>query len=554
MVIFSLFCTLGVSACTLCTPWLIKVLLQEALIRKDEETLYLCIGAAAVVATTLALSRWGYEFFTNSFCQKLIYELRNKVFDKVLSLPLLYLHSKRRGEIISHLTYDLQTLERVLPGIVFGFLKDPFILLGGVFLLFYIEWRLALVVMLVAPTILSLIKKMAKRMKHLSERVQEKMADVITVMEESIQGIQTLKIFSQEERRRRYFHKQNLSYLQFFLSAAKTLFASSPLAEFLCTLGILFVIWYGGHLVIGGQLLPSELIAFILYITTISLPARNLAKLSLSLQQMHAATERVFTVLEEKEEGVDGRRLVLPKIKGAIKIEDLHFGYEKECVLKGIYMQIEPGEVVAIVGPNGAGKTTLAALLLKFYKPSSGKILIDGYNINDVDTRSLRAQVVAVWQQSMIFSTTLLENILMGEENVDWDRFKEIVRLCKVEDFAASLPSGYNTLIGDGGLKLSEGQAQRVAIARALIREPRVLILDEATAFLDPESEAFIRDGMEQILRGQTTIIIAQRLSMATVADRIFVMDKGRIVEEGEHKDLMKRGGLYRKLYKYYRG
>lgn len=552
MILLSLLCSLGVSGATLSMPWLVKVLLQDALIRKDVKTLYLCIFTGAILALLLAFSRWGFEFFANCFCQKVVYTLRNDAFKKLLGLPLFYFSKKKKGQIISHLTYDIETLEKKLPEVVFGVAKDPFIIVGGVFLLFYIEWRLSILSLFVAPLILLLIKKMAKRMKKLSDKVQHQMGELVGVIEESIKGMQTIKIFSQEDRRKNFFYEQNLAYLRLFIRAAKILFSSSPLAELMCTIGVLAIIWYGGRLVIKEMLLPSELIAFILYITTISLPARKLAKISLLFQQIKAAGERIFSLMEEKEEKMAGGIILQKKIEGRVKIDGVYFGYKEEYVLEDINIEIPAGSTIAIVGPNGAGKTTLAALLLKFYEPKKGNIYIDEYNIKDLEPKSLRAQVLAVPQENVMFSATLRENILMGEK-VDEKRFQEVIRICKIDDFADSLPSGYDTVIGDGGVKLSEGQVQKVAIARALIREPRILILDEATAFLDPESEAFLRDGIERILKSQTTIIIAQRLSMAKIADKIFVLDKGRVVEEGRHEELIKKEGLYKRLYTHYK-
>jgi subfamily B ATP-binding cassette protein MsbA len=352
-----------------------------------------------------------------------------------------------------------------------------------------------------------------------------------------------------EEYERKRFAKENESYFRTYIKGVKLKISSSPLIQLFGYAGVILVLWYGGHLVVIGELNPEDLIAFALYLTTISAPIKKLARINLNIQQASSASQRIFEILDTEDYIVEEPNRIKLSIKGEVEFDNVSFSYGGERVLKEINLKIREGEVLAIVGPSGGGKSTLVNLIPRAYDPSKGVVRIDGFDVKKLDLKTLRAQIGVVPQDVIMFNGTIRENIAYGRKDASIEEIISAAKAANAHNFIIALPGEYEFQVGDCGRKLSSGERQRVSIARAILRKPKILILDEATSLLDAESEELIQQALSKIMRNQTTIIIAHRLSTILHSDRIIVIDGGQIREEGTHEELLKRGGMYKKLY-----
>jgi subfamily B ATP-binding cassette protein MsbA len=457
----------------------------------------------------------------------------------------------RGGEIISRVINDVNILQNFIVSGVIVLIKDPFILIGGICLIFYIHWKLALLTMVVAPLIAFTIARIGARIRKLTYQIQSRMADVTSILQETILGISIVKLFCGERKQIDKFHNKNREYFKLYVKSIKLMSASTPIVELLGITGVILVIWYGGYEVTQGKLTTGSLIAFVGYLLTVSRPIKEFTRANMLIQQAIAASQRIFELIDTKVMIVEAPTAIeLPAVKGKIEFVDVSFGYnDKEYVLKDINLKIEPGEILALVGPSGGGKTTLVSLIPRLYDPVMGVIKIDGYDIRNVTISSLRKQIGIVPQYTILFPGTVAENIAYGEKDISLDKIIEAAIAANAHEFIINLPYGYDTYIGENGVKLSGGERQRIAIARALVRKPRILILDEATSSLDTESENAIQAALAKIMHHQTTIVIAHRLSTIIHADRIVTINDGRITEIGTHHELVSCNGLYKRLY-----
>ncbi len=546
----SIICMIIASAATLFIPWCVKNFIRDALLNHDLARLNLILTFSLVVITLLALAEYGYRMLMNYVGQKVILQLRNELFDHLMGLSLRFYKDYPRGALISKLTNDVALLQNFILSGVLKLLKEPLTIIGAIILLFHLHWRLTLLTFVVAPIIVTVIINFGKRMKKVTATAQQKLAETTAILEESICGIKVINLFTMEERKRREFSDSNKGYFDYYLKSLGLSSASGPVIEMLSTLGIIIVLWYGGYEVVSGRIAPEELIAFVLYLGTVSGPIKQLASINLFIQQAEVASNRLFTLLDTKDKILeDPSARPLPPIKGEIEFRDLSFAYDKKAVIKGVNLKIKQGEVLAIVGPSGAGKTTIINLLCRFYDLTDGVIEIDGYDIRKVILKSLRDQLGVVSQEIILFRGTVVENIRCGRPEASMEEVKSSAEIANAAEFILALEEGYQTEIGEGGARLSGGQKQRLAIARAILRNPAILIMDEATSSLDTESETLIQQALSKIMHNQTTIIIAHRLSTVISADRIVVMDNGEIVEICTHSELLSKGGLYTKLY-----
>lgn len=568
LLFIAICCILIVSGCALTFPWLIKGLLEDALNKRDLFQLNIILGVALVVALTQAVSQYIHSFIMNYIGQRVLFVIRNQIFERIIHLSMKFHKDSRCGELISRTINDVNVLQNLIISGAAVLIKSPFILIGGICIIFYIHWKLALLTMVVSPLIAVAIVQIGKRMRQITHQIQEKMANVTNVLQETISGVSIVKLFCAEEIESKRFFRENEGYFHLYLKGIKLMVISGPLVWLIGIAGMLLVVWYGGYEVSHERLTAGALMSFMAYLLTVSRPIQDFSQANIFIQQAIAASQRIFELLDTKitvEEAIDAEEMpnvreggrqgeghfLLPTeiSRGKIEFVNVSFTYDDKPVLQGINLAIKPGEVLALVGPSGGGKTTMVSLIPRLYDPTAGTIKIDEKDIRGVTLKSLRRQIGIVPQHTFLFSGSIAENIAYGKPEVSMEEIMEAAITANAHNFITNLPSGYNTPIGEHGVRLSGGERQRIAIARALLKRPGILILDEATASLDTESENLIQSALFNIMHQQTTIIIAHRLSTIIRADRIVTISGGNIVEIGTHDELLSSGGLYKKLY-----
>ncbi len=529
-----------------------KVLLDRVLIGgQDLHMLNIFAIGVLVLFAIKGLFRYAHVYLLAYAGQRMVYDLRNAVFQHLQKLSLRFFERSRTGETIARVTNDITLVQSGVSSGLGDFIHDSLMVLGIVAFMFYLHWRLTLVTLITLPLVAVAVNIYGGRIRRFTAQLQERVADISAQLQETLTGIRIVKAFTMEEDERRRFTGKNEQTFQAGMKSAQTMAALIPVVELLMVGGIVLVIWYGAQEVVAGHLTTGELTAFITYLGMITAPINGFTRAVAQLEQSVAASERVFHLLDEEVEVKEAHRpQELRSVRGEVTFSSVWFEYHTgEPVLRGIDLTVRPGEVVALVGPSGAGKSTLVNLLPRFYDPTAGKVSIDGHDLRTVSLRSLRSTIGLVPQETILFGVSVAENIRYGRPAADMDDVEEAARLANAHEFICHLPDGYDTLIGERGTALSGGQKQRVAIARALLRNPKVLILDEATSNLDTESEQLVQEALERLMRNRTTFVIAHRLSTVMHADRILVIDQGCIVEQGRHTELLEQNGLYRRLY-----
>jgi subfamily B ATP-binding cassette protein MsbA len=546
----AMVCMLMVSAATAGSAFLVKPVLDEVFFKKDLAMLRLIPLAIIGIFVLKGLFDYGQAYLMSYVGQKIIADLREKIYNHVQSLSLSFFTRNPTGILMSRITNDVNQVQGAVTDAITGLLKDVFTIFGLVSVIFYRDWKLALAAMVVFPLAVYPIVKFGRKLRSYSARTLTTMGDLSSILLETLAGSRIVKAFNMEKYEQARFARENRNLFAISIKSVRVRAISHPLMEFLGGLGIAFIVFYGGYSVIQGEATPGTFFSFLTALLMLYEPVKRLTNVNNSVQQGLAAASRIFEILDTVPEirSQPGAK-ALTQISRGIEYRDISFKYEEDWVLKDINIRVKAGEVVAFVGASGGGKTTLLNLLPRFYDVSSGKILIDDVDIRDYTVESLRGMIGIVTQQTILFNDTVKNNIAYGKIGETFEEILKAAEAAYAHNFIQNLPQGYETIIGEQGVKLSGGERQRLSIARALLKNAPILILDEATSSLDSESEIEVQKALEFLMQGRTTLVIAHRLSTIRKAHRIVVIVNGGIVEEGTHDELLERDGEYKKLY-----
>jgi subfamily B ATP-binding cassette protein MsbA len=540
-----------VAGINLAMLWVVRQLVDLVLVARDSSALTMVVLELSLLFLVQGLFAMGHSYLTATIGQHVVTDLRIQLFGHLETLSLGFFSRRRTGELMSRLMNDVSALQHVLTDAPIDSAKQVVTLVGGITILLLMNWRLCLLILVLLPAIVLVARFFGRRLKTLSTRIQDETAGASTILEEVLSGIRVVKSFVQEAYEQARFAAQVRRTLDVALRRAAVLAVFIPTITFVTFAAAAGVLWYGGTQVIRGQMSPGDLIAFVLYAGLLIGPFGSFARLFSQVKEAQGALARVFEILDTQPDVRDRpSALPLPPVRGEVAMAGVSFAYDSRApVLVDISFTARPGELVAIVGPTGSGKTTLINLLHRFYDPMAGSVTIDGHDLRSVALTSFYRQIGLVPQETHLFGGTIRANILYGRLSATHDELMAAARTANAHDFIMALPDGYETMVGEKGVNLSGGQRQRIAIARAVLKDPRILILDEATSALDNESELLVQEALDRLMKERTTFVIAHRLSTIQKADRILVLDQGRIVEEGTHAQLLERQGLYYHLY-----
>ncbi|HJQ25951.1 MAG TPA: ABC transporter ATP-binding protein [Blastocatellia bacterium] len=566
--VLAFLAVLGETLTDLLEPWPLKVVLDNVIGNKalphwmqgyvvawlgTDKTAVLHFAIAAVITIALvgAISSYAEKYLTTSVGQWVMHDLRTTLYHHIQRLSLAYHDQKKTGDLISRVTSDIGAVQDFISSALLGMIVNVLTLVGMLGVMFWVNWHFTLIALSVAPLLFLVVYSFTRRIKRAAREVRKKEGDVVSVVQESLASIRVIQAFAREDYEEKRFEQESLESVETALRARAMKARLTPLVEVITAAGTCLVLWYGARLVLTGEMTAGSLLVFFLYLGKMYKPMRDLSKMTDTLSKTAVGFERIKEVLETERDvkNLPGARKA-PPFKGRIEFNHVFFGYsEEQLILRDMSLQIEPGQVAALVGPTGAGKSTIVSLVARFYDPLAGQVRIDGRDVRGYKLKSLRQQLSFVLQENLLFRASIWQNIAYGRPEA---RRAEIIRaahLANADEFIERLPNGYDTLVGERGVTLSGGQRQRLAIARAIIRNTPILILDEPTSGLDAASEELVFEALNRLMENKTCIVIAHRLATIRRADVIFVIDHGRVIEQGRHEALIARGGLYAQLY-----
>jgi subfamily B ATP-binding cassette protein MsbA len=543
-------CMVVASACNVVAPWLLKNIVDDVLINKNMLMLNFLVFGLILLYVGKNVAYYGQQYLMNWVGQKVVMDIRLELYDHTQRMSLKYLYGTRVGELISRITNDVTKVQEMITTVVIDMVVQSLSFVGIIAFLLFLNWKLTVLTFVVLPVAAWVLDKASKRLRAVGHDIQRRLADLSATAYEAISAVRIVRSFATEEQEFARFREQNMLHFKALMRGTQVNAALSGTIEVILVTALALILWFGGRLVISGEMTPGELVAFLGYLALLVQPIRVFSRVVARMQQGLAAADRIFEIIDTQSEVVPPKDPVyLTDITGRIDFDGVFFSYRDEnWVLKDVHISVSPGEKVALVGPTGAGKSTLADMIPRFYDPQRGAVLIDGVDVKRLDFKTLRRQIGIVPQDPVLLKGTIAFNIAYGLEDPGEETIKKAAKVAGIHRFIESLPEGYETEVGERGVTLSGGQRQRLAIARAIVRNPRILILDEATSSLDAAVEQEIQEAMRKAMMGRTSIIIAHRLSTVRDADRILVLDKGMVVEEGSHEQLRKAGGLYARL------
>jgi len=550
-IIISALLLVGRAGLELVPPLFQREIIDEIITARDLSYLGVIITALIGAYALNQLVQIGDNYVRHALGEKFIFDLRVRLYAYLQKMSLSFFERTSTGELMSRVTNDLSALESFVTHGSALTAVDFMRLVGGAVILFVLDWRLAALVMIPVPILALAFRHYNTRIRPVYRRVRARLGDINAKLQDNLSGIRVIQAFAREDIEYRRFSKESERYYRARVKGIRYWSIFFPAIRFFGAMGTVIVLAAGSIMVVKGQMSLGTLVAFIAYIASIYDPINRLTEVDNIFQEAIAAGERIFELLDETMEVEDAPDAIgLPVIRGEMVFDQVDFKYGSgDPVLHAISFTMAPGEVVALVGPSGAGKTSIANLICRFYDPAKGYVSVDGYDLRSIKMTSLRRQVAVVLQDSFLFNNTVAENLHYGKPDASEDELIAAARAANAHDFIMQLPEGYDTEIGERGVKLSGGQKQRLALARAILADPRILILDEATSSVDAEAEYLIQQALDRVLKGRTALVIAHRLSTIRNADKIIALDRGRIVEIGSHEELMQHGGLYNQLY-----
>jgi subfamily B ATP-binding cassette protein MsbA len=551
-VVMSVVCLLLLTILNLLPPLFQKQIIDEVIgSRLLDRLSLLVLGLIGVYALTRLLN-FGEQYLRHVLGERFILDFRVLLYDYLQRLSISFFENQQTGEIMSRITNDVNALEEFVTHSVGFLIIDLLRLVGTAVILFAIDWQLALLTLFPVPILAVAMRLFNIRVRPIYRQIRDRLGDINAELQDNISGIRVIQAFGQEGHELDRFTQRSTRYYEERVRGIRYWATFFPAMGFVASLGVVIVLGFGVYRVLSGALTLGGLVAFISYVSSFYEPINRLVQTDNIVQQAIAAGERVFELLDTVPDIEDVPDAIeLPAIQGAVAFEGVSFRYGMgEEVLRDVSFQMQPGQVVALVGPSGAGKTSIANLIPRFYDPTSGQVTVDGHDVKEVKLVSLRRQVAVVLQDTFLFNGTVRDNVVYGQPDASEDEMIAAAKAAYAHDFIVNLPQGYETEIGERGVKLSGGQKQRLALARAILTDPRILILDEATSSVDAEAEYLIQQALEKVLEGRTALVIAHRLSTIRHADKIIALEDGRIVEVGDHRQLLARGGLYSQMYR----
>jgi len=549
--IFAFLCLLLTSVINLVLPLIVRNMINAVMVLKDSGVLNTLTRDLVLIILFQAVFAVTHNYIFGFVGHRMTTDFRIEFFAHIQSLSLRFFHNRRVGEILSRMSNDISVIQNALVTIPVAILRQTITLIGGLAIIFYLNWKLTGLILLVLPPLMLFARIFGKRLRGFSEKVQDKLAKAAVVLEEGISSIKIVKSYTREAHEQKRFEREIETAFEESVRKVKISAFFGPFILGLTFLISALLIWYGGYQVMQGATTPGELAAFFLYALIIAGPIGTFVRIYTQIQEALGAVRRVYEILDTQPLIKSPKNpIALANIEGKIEYENVSFGYREEApVLKNVSFEILPGETAALVGPTGAGKSTVIQLLHRFFDPDTGCVKLDGHDIRQLELKNFLKQIALVPQETILFGGSVRENILYGKLDATEEELISASKSANAHEFVLQLEKGYDTLVGEKGVKLSGGERQRIAIARALLKNPKILVLDEATSALDNRSETLIQEALDRLMANRTTIIIAHRLSTVRNADKIIVLDKGCVTEVGSHDELMENQSLYHDLY-----